>query len=77
MIGLKKSKEDVLNEIRSQAMNATYNSMNQSQKLQVDTSPIMFMIQSAIAEAVAAGFRTLLENQYTDDDFERDLTLKS
>lgn len=76
MIGLKKSKAQVLEDIHRRAMDATYNSINQNQKLQVDTGPIMYMIQNAIAAAVTAGFNSLLENQYTDDDFEKDLTLK-
>lgn len=33
-------------------------------------------LAQAIATAVAEGFRVMMENQYTDDDFEKDMTLK-
>lgn len=38
--------------------------------------PMTNAIAQAISMAIAEGFRTMMEAQYTDDDFERDLGLK-
>lgn len=77
---LKKNQWDVQAEIQSRAQNAaqtilyqmtgTYGSNSSPASSMVD------MISKAIAAAVAEGFQVLIQNQYTDDDFERDLELK-
>lgn len=72
---LKKDKEQVLSEIQARAAAVVYNDF-QNMNLRVDTQSVAWTFQNAIAKAVAEGFRVVLENQYTDDDFERDLTLK-
>lgn len=38
--------------------------------------PVTDAVSKAIGQAVRAAFRTLLDNQYTDDDFEKDIGLK-
>ena len=72
---LKKDKEQVLAEIQARAASViSYDLQNMNMK--VDMNSVAWSFQNAIAKAVAEGFRVVLENQYTDDDFERDLTLK-
>lgn len=34
------------------------------------------IIQEAIVKGVSAGLETLLENEYTDEDFEKDINLR-
>ncbi len=74
---LKKSKDEVLKEINAAAMSATYSELsNNLGNLKVDTGSLTYALQRAIASAVEAGFEVLLESRYTDDDFEKDITLK-
>ena len=77
-MNLKKPKEQVLSEIQARAAGSVSSHLrnNLGDSLRIDTSSLTYILQNAIAMAVTEGFRTLLENQYTDDDFERDLTLK-
>lgn len=35
------------------------------------------ILSSTIAMAIEEAFRTMIENQYTDDDFEKDIGLKT
>lgn len=74
-MNFKKSKEEVLNEIQARAGAVVYSDFA-NMNMRVDTQSVAYVFQQAIAKAVAEGFRVILENQYTDDDFERDLTLK-
>ena len=39
--------------------------------------PISDALSRAIGQAVAEGFRTMMENQYTDEDFEQDIGLET
>ncbi len=38
--------------------------------------PISDALSRAIGQAVVEGFKTMMENQYTDEDFEQDIGLK-
>lgn len=67
---LKKSKKEVLTEIRASATAELYRMSN------ANLSNLQFSMTDAIGAAIEAGFRTYIENQYTQDDFEKDLTLK-
>ncbi len=75
---LKKQKEEVLNTINANVHSIVYSQLSQlTYNQQVSMQALQQAIQNAISMGVEEGFRTLLENQYTDDDFERDITLKS
>lgn len=71
----KKSKEDMLNEIQARASAVVYNDFA-NMNMRVDTQSVTWTFQQAIAKAVAEGFRVMLENQYTDEMFEKDIGLK-
>ena len=75
---LKKSKQDVLNEINVAASNAISStlqgSLHGSMKLEVGS--ISWAIQKAVADAVEAGFSKLMDNIYSDTEFENDMTLR-
>ncbi len=75
---LKKDKEDVLNEINSRSRDAMHNALYNAfgQGFRVDTHSVISALQSAIALGIEEGFRTLLENRYTDENFENDIGLK-
>ncbi len=75
---LKKDKETVLSEINSRVDAAIHNDLQNAfgPGLRLDTHSLIYTLKSAIASGVEEGFRVLLENRYTDDDFEKDLTLK-
>lgn len=73
---LKKTKQQVLDEIRMRATSSCYSTLvSYNPNISVDMTSFSYALQQAIGSAVAEGFRTLLENQYTDADFESDLTL--
>lgn len=57
----------VNNELNALSYNAANISMNE----------LKARITNAIASGVSEGMKTLLDNLYTDDDFENDLNLKS
>lgn len=75
---LKKPRHEVLNLIRANAQATVYSSLvnNLGYAMKIDHNSVANAMAQAIADAVESGFQTLLENQYTDADFERDLTLK-
>lgn len=81
MIHFKKPKEEVLRQIKVNAGAAIsyslQNNLGASMNINLNTNSIAYAIEQAISEAVAEGFRTMLEAQYTEDDFERDMTLKT
>jgi hypothetical protein len=71
-MNFKKPKEELLQAIRDSALSATYLS-------DIHNYPINSMgdmIQRSIANAVVAGFRTMIENTYTDQEFEQDIGLR-
>lgn len=76
---LKKDKELVLNEIRSRASGtiSSHLQSNLGAHMRIDTNSLAYTLQEAISMAITDSFRVLIENQYTDDDFEKDITLKS
>lgn len=78
-MNFKVSRQELLDRIKSNSSaaihNHLYNSLGNS--IKVDTGNLGYTLQTAISEAVTAGFKTMLDNQYSDDDFEKDLTLKS
>lgn len=75
---LKDSKENVLFKIESNVRSAVINEI--SWKLQPGNQVTINDLSQCISDAVTAGVRegiqTLLDNRYSDDDFERDITLK-
>jgi hypothetical protein len=60
----KKPKEDVLNELK-------WNAFAIITRGNVSTD-----VADTIAEGIKEAFRTLLESEYTDEDFEKDMNLK-
>ena len=88
-IHFKKSKEDVLAEVHARCYgNIQYhlqndlnnllkleNNYNGSPSISLNSTQMSIAIAHAISRAVQEGFRVVLENQYTDEDLERDLTL--
>jgi hypothetical protein len=66
----KKTKEDVLNELKWNAKAVISNQFYHQPDLSREN--LAFVMAMGIEEA----FRTLLDNQYTDEDFERDMNLK-
>ena len=75
-IRFKKSKEEALNDIRGRVHGRINYTLTRTMGQSIDMSPIIYNIQTAIADGIEEGFRALLDAQYTDDDFEKDLTLK-
>ena len=75
---LKKSKQQVLDEINRAAMAACSSNLQSTfgPGLRVDTGSMMYGLQSAIAQAVTAGFDTLMNNIYSNQEFEEDMTLR-
>ena len=71
---LKKSREEVLEQIRVNA-SAMVSSKLYNLNMRVDPNSFSYQLQDMIASSIAEGFRVLLDNQYTDEDFERDMTL--
>lgn len=62
----KKHKDEVIEEIYWTISNSLREGLNLGQQP-----------HEAIASAVAESFKILIDNQYTDEDFEQDITLKS
>lgn len=83
---LKKSKKEVLDDIKNAAYSAAHQagnvnlSVDQYQVQQAFQNAIklngQYGVQQAIADAVAAGFAKLIENTYFDAEFEQDIGLK-
>lgn len=60
----KKPKEQVLNDIKWNAFAI------------ITRGNVSSDVADTIANAIEEAFRTLLDNQYTDEDFEKDMNLK-
>lgn len=73
---LKKPKQQVLDEIQARAAGAISYEL-QNMQLQVNMGSAAWTLQQAIAKAIAEGFKVMIENQYSDAEFEEDLGLKS
>jgi glutaminase len=73
----KKSRQEVISEIGARVSCASYNQLRSLQyNTEFDTNSVINCINVAISESVLEGFKTLLENEYTDEDFECDMQLK-
>lgn len=73
----KKTRQEVINEIRGRVSCQAYNQLNSIQyNMKFDSNSIINALNMALSEAITEGFRVLLENEYTDEDFERDMNLK-
>lgn len=70
-----KPKEKLLSEIRVRAFAAISNNMGQLSNAPMTS--MGYMIQNAIAEGIEEAFRTLMENTYTDQQFEEDTKLNT
>ena len=74
----KKSKNEVINEAWAAANSSLYSDfynlknglMNNSNNSNLD------QIQQAISQGIEAAIRSLVENTYTDQEFEEDLSLR-
>ena len=75
---LKKPRREVLGLIRANAQGAVYSSLanNLGYAMKIDQNSVANAMAQAIADAIEIGFETLLDNHYSDEEFERDLTLK-
>lgn len=75
-IKFKKDREEVLSDINQAVQNQLYQIQNASYS--VDSQQLKSHMQNLpwlIGQAVTAAFRKMLESQYTDEDFEKDLGL--
>lgn len=73
----KKEKEVVLEDVKWRVYNRVENMLqNYTYNGQITLDKLMEAIKYSISEGVTEGLNAMLENQYTEDDFERDLTLK-
>lgn len=77
-MNFKKSRQEVLDQIKANSSAAIYNHLNNSlgSSIKVDAGSMVYVLQEAISRAITAGFQTMLENEYSDEDFEKDITLK-
>jgi hypothetical protein len=73
---LKKSKEDILMDVQVRVGAKLPNVYQDGSGFRVDFSGLNWAIQSAITNSTVEAISTLIDNQYTHDDFERDLQLK-
>ena len=69
----KKDKEQVLYDAMIEAEHAANAVTSQISYSSVDS--IQNLISQAIARGIMAGLRSLLNNQYTEEDFEKDIGL--
>lgn len=75
---LKKPKQQVLDEIYNAAESKIrYNLQNNlGAGLQMNVGSVTYAIQQAIADAVREGFSVMIDNIYTDAEFEEDIGLR-
>jgi hypothetical protein len=74
-MNFKKPKQQVLDEIQARAGSAIYSEL-QNMNMRIDMGSAAYGLQQAIAKAIAEGFKCMMENQYTDQEFESDIGLK-
>lgn len=76
----KKSKNDLLMSIRDKAQSsanmAIYNSYNVNNLVQFDKNNLATLISDAVSQAMEASFKELIEQIYTDAEFEEDIKLR-
>ncbi len=69
-------KERLLSEIRNNVDNSIYNHLCQlTSGCEVTMYTLRDTIKNAVVEGIEEGFRTMLDNRYTDEDFEKDVGL--
>ena len=78
-MNFRKPKQDVINEAFFAAQTELNNKFYQLKNNYVDNSTTTNLdcIQSAVAMSIEAAIRSLVENTYTDQEFEEDLTLNT
>lgn len=75
-MNFKKRKEDVLVEIQRRA-EASISSDLYNMNMRMDTSSFAYQLQTAIGKAIAEGFKVMMENTYSDQEFEKDIGIRS
>ena len=75
---LKISKEALISDVKYQANIAinNYLSANSYSLQYLNINELKRLITNAVSEGIAEGVKVTLDNLYTDDDFEKDLSLK-
>ena len=78
-MNFRKPKQDVINEAFFAAQTELNNKFYQLKNGYVDNSTTSNLdhIQNAVAMSIEAAIRSLVENTYTDQEFEEDLTLNT
>lgn len=74
-MNFKKPKQEVLNEIQARAQQAMQYELS-GMHMMIDTNSFVWQLQTAISKGIAEGFKVMMENQYTDQEFEQDIGLK-
>lgn len=80
---LKVSKQELITKVQDNAFYAVESAFNRNYNAEYDqygnriTFSLNSVIREAILAAVTATVETIVENQYTDDDFEKDIGLDS
>ena len=77
-MNLKKDKYSVIRDVEARVICAVNNELNalSYNAANISMNDLKGRIANAITKGVGDGIMALLENMYTDDDFEKDLTLK-
>lgn len=70
-----KPKHEVIEEARREAMSELMSKLSQLNYTQVNS--IQYVLQEAIVAAIDGAITSLVNNVYTDDEFERDIKLKT
>lgn len=74
---LKKTREEMLNQIQANVHAATYNNLAKlTWSSPVTMHDLQYAIQQAISDGVREGFKVFLDNQYSHEEFEQDIGLK-
>lgn len=78
-MNFKKPKQEVLNKATTDAYSAINNQLSYIKYNYSDNSPksIISSIEMAINEGIRAALTSIVEDIYTDEEFEKDLTLRS
>jgi hypothetical protein len=70
-----KSRDEVLKEVKDRVyLTISYNMTNVHNQ---SMSNIGYTIQNAIADGITEGIKVLMENTYTDQQFEQDIKLRT
>lgn len=76
-MNFKKDKVSLLNEIQSKTHSMISSTL--SSRIHSDSGPnsVRYAMEEAISVGIREAFRVLIENTYTDQEFEEDLKLRS